>query len=42
MAGWFTKKAGKNTAAEIDALLALSKNDADITQPDLHCSVTPA
>merc|ERR1719201_750534 len=39
MAGWMSKKAGKNTAAEIDALLALSKNDADITQPDLHCSV---
>jgi hypothetical protein len=39
MAGWMTKTSGKNTALEIDALLHLSKEDADITQPDTHCSV---
>merc|ERR1719399_302494 len=39
MAGWMTKTSGKNTALEIDALLALTLNDADITQPDTHCSV---
>jgi len=40
MAGWMSKKADmKSTALEIDALLALSLNDADITQPATHCSV---
>merc|ERR1719301_204312 len=34
-----TKTSGKNTAKEIDELLKLSLNDADITQPDTHCSV---
>merc|ERR1719421_2784785 len=34
-----TKTSGKNTALEIDALLALTLNDANITQPDTHCSV---
>merc|ERR1719160_532032 len=40
MAGWMSAKADmKATAEEIDALLALTKNDADITQPALHCDV---
>jgi hypothetical protein len=40
MAGWMSKKANmKSTALEIDALLALSLNDTDITQPATHCEV---
>merc|ERR1719191_568189 len=40
MAGWMSKKADmKSTAVEIDGLLALTLNDADITQPETHCSV---
>merc|ERR1719236_256106 len=35
-----SKKADmKSTAGEIDGLLALTLNDADITQPETHCSV---
>jgi len=38
MAGYFADKAGdKDTVLEIDALLALTKNDADIVQPALAC-----
>merc|ERR1719331_3656515 len=40
MAGWMSAKADmKATALEIDALMALSKNDADIAQPATHCDV---
>ena len=39
MAGYFADKSGdKDTVLEIDALLALTKNEADIVQPDLACS----
>merc|ERR1719201_1720445 len=40
MAGWMSKKANMQaTALEIDALMALSLNDADIVQPTTHCDV---
>jgi hypothetical protein len=38
MAGYFAHKTGdKDTVLEIDALLDLKKNDADIVQPALAC-----
>ena len=37
---WMSKKANMQaTALEIDALMALSLNDADIVQPTTHCDV---
>ena len=39
-AGYFAHKTGdKATVLEIDGLLDLKKNDADIVQPDLACDV---
>ena len=39
-AGYFAHKTGdKDTVLEIDALLDLKKNDADIVQPALACDV---